>query len=352
MPKHSKTFCALPFMALDRHHQVLRPCCMNRHPDWRQYHTIDQFWNSDTLHRLRHNLENDIRDPSCYQCWDLEDKGQISVRQSVNISRAAAVDPDRPAITQVKLMTGKTCNLACMMCFSTVSSTYEQTWRGDRTWIMPEAKQRDIYYDQEMEDFIRQHAKDLRYIEVIGGEPLFNKQFLALAQWLVQQGHAEHLTLYIITNGTLLTDAMRDLFSQFMETVFVVSIDGIGLVNDYQRWPSRWSEVSDQLLRIRDGFSMSVQPTVTALNVLGLGDLHDWCNQHGIIINNMQLVEQWSQLLPHHLPQALKDLVDPRFRQFVDSDGDAAELLEFVRRWDQRRGISIVDYMPEWQGLI
>jgi len=352
MSKDSQTFCALPFMALDRHHQVLRPCCMNKHPDWHQYQTINEFWHSPTLQKIRDNLQQGVREPSCYQCWDIEDKGQTSVRQSVNISRRDGVDPENPRITQVKLMTGKTCNLACMMCFSTVSSTYEQTWKGDASWIMPVPKQREIYYDQEMEDFIRQNAQHLRYIEVIGGEPLFNKQFMALAEWLVQQGHAQHLTLYIITNGTLLTDAMVALFSQFMQTVFVVSIDGVGPVNDYQRWPSKWSDVSDKLLRIRDRFSMSVQPTVTALNVLGLGDLHDWCNSQGMVINNMQLVEQWSQLLPHHLPSALKDQVDPRFSQFVVGESDSVDLVEFVRRWDQRRGTNIVDYMPKWKGFV
>lgn len=293
-----------------------------------------------------------VRDQGCRKCWNLEDKGQISMRQSVNVSRRHCLIDDNAALRQVKLITGKTCNLSCMMCFSTVSSTYHKLWESDKLWIMPEKRQKDLGYDWNMDQYIRDHAHELEYIEVLGGEPLFSKDFFDLVHHLTCTGKSQHMTMFVITNGSIMTDAMIEMFKKFKKTVFMVSIDGVGLVNDYQRWPSRWQQIELNLLKLSNEFDVSVMPTVTALNLPYLHDLYQYCEDKNLVINNFSLVDDWPALLPINLPEKIKQKVDPRFDKLINSSGDTSVLVDFIKRWDKQRGISIVDYMPEWKNFL
>lgn len=343
------TLCALPFMAVDSKNGQYRPCCHNKDPNWHGHSDIEQYWRSDRLLHLRQNLASGVQDISCGTCWQMEQRGLTSMRQAVNLSRSLTVqDQTQPRIQQVKLVTGKHCNLACMMCFSSVSSTYHRIWRSDLNWPMPEVKTMDLEYDVVMDRYIRDNASSLKYIEALGGEPLFNKQFLNLVQHLVDVGANRHLTLFVITNGTLLTKRMQTLFSKFYKTVFAVSIDGVKAINDYQRWPSRWQEVKRNLQIISANFDMSVIPTVTALNIIGLPQLIEYCNQNNYVVNNVNLVEFWPELSPSNLPALLHRRVSDEYRNFLIGDERPDQLINFITRWDQKRGIDIRHYMPEW----
>jgi sulfatase maturation enzyme AslB (radical SAM superfamily) len=193
---------------------------------------------------------------------------------------------------------------------------------------------------------------DIEVIEVLGGEPLFNKQFIQLAESLAASGAAKHMTMIIITNGTLLTQRLIDLFQKFKKTVFAVSVDGVGPVNDYQRWPSRFVEIDKNLAMINSHFDLSLLPTVTAVNIIGLSDLYEYALSKNYMINNVEPVQHWPQLNPVNLPDQLKKLVDSRFSQFIQGSADTDGLLKFVSRWDQQRNIRIQDYMSEWINII
>jgi sulfatase maturation enzyme AslB (radical SAM superfamily) len=239
-----------------------------------------------------------------------------------------------------------------MMCFDSVSSSYEKLWSTDTTWIMPENKLKKLNYDHHMQQYILEHAGDIEVIEVLGGEPLFNKQFIQLAESLAASGAAEHMTMIIITNGTLLTQRLIDLFRKFKKTIFLVSVDGVGPVNDYQRWPSRFVEIEENLDKINSYFDLSLMLTVTAVNIIGLSDLYGYALSKNYVINNIEPVQHWPQLDPANLPDQLKKLVDSKFDYLIEKPGDTGSLLKFVSRWDQQRNIHIQDYMSEWTNII
>jgi len=238
------------------------------------------------------------------------------------------------------------------MCFDSVSSSYEKLWITDVTWIMPENKLKKLNYDHHMQQYILDHAADIEVIEVLGGEPLFNKQFIQLAESLAASGAAEHMTMMIITNGTLLTQRLIDLFRKFKKTVFAVSVDGVGLVNDYQRWPSRFVEIDKNLAMINSYFDLSLLPTVTAVNIIGLNDLYEYALSKNYTINNIEPVAHWPQLNPANLPDQLKKLVDSKFDYLIQGSADTAGLLSFVSKWDHQRNIHIQHYMSEWTDII
>jgi sulfatase maturation enzyme AslB (radical SAM superfamily) len=348
----SDTICCLPFIAVDQRQDRRGPCCQAATQHWGFFSTIEEYWHSEPLAQLRQQMINHQRAVECVHCWRAEDAGQISMRQAVNLNRQHMIDLDQPRIKQVKLNTGNTCNISCMMCFDSVSSSYEKLWSTDPTWIMPENKLKKLSYDHHMQQYILDHAADIEVIEVLGGEPLFNKQFIQLAESLAASGAAEHMTMMIITNGTLLTQRLIDLFKKFKKTVFAVSVDGVGLVNDYQRWPSQFAEISENLNKINSHFDLSLLPTVTAVNIIGLTDLYGFALSKNYAINNIEPVAHWPQLNPSNLPDQLKKLVDSNFDYLIQGSVDTDGLLKFVSQWDRQRNIHIQNYMSEWTDII
>jgi organic radical activating enzyme len=341
-------FCNFPFIAVDRHHHKYAPCCINQTFNKISFSSISDYWNSTELSELRNSFLQNQRDPGCSTCWKLDDNNKPSLRlESLN---RQPHDPFK--ITQIKLITGKTCNISCMSCFSTVSTTYENLWKNNTTWIMPDKKQKDMLYDWAADQWIRENHEQLEYIDILGGEPLFSKDFLCLLDFLVENHAAEHITLFIITNGTIVNKQLIDKIKKFKKVVFTVSIDAAGKANDYIRWGSNFDQITDNLKTLNDITDISILPTISALNVHRIHDLYDFCSKHNYTINNINLVAFWPQLDPKNLPDLLKSKVDSNFRSLVDGPGNTDSLLNFIKQWDNQRNTSIVNYMPEWAEII
>jgi molybdenum cofactor biosynthesis enzyme MoaA len=345
---NKQNFCSLPFIAVEKRHDQYAPCCLYTNSSWPTFQNIEHYWKSQDLYQLQQNHVNGIRDPGCDYCWHQEDQGFVSMRQAVNISRLSSIDISRPKIKHVKLLTGKTCNLACMMCFPSVSSTYQQLWENDKAWKIPVIKSKERVYETDIDQYIRKNASEIEYIEALGGEPLFEKDYLSLLEHLVTAGQSQHITTFTITNGTIFTERMIKLFSQFQKAIFSISVDGVGLVNDYQRWPSKWQVIEKNIDTMKDNFDISVLPTVTAVNILRLPEVYEYFQRKNIIINNFEVVRNWPMLLPVNLPDPLKNVIDTKFRGLVEGPGDPRSLIDFIKKWDKKRSITIVDYMPEW----
>lgn len=344
--------CSLPWTAVDRHQGVYRPCCLVQGPQWRPHRSLEKYWHSSELRDLRQNLLAGVRDPACQRCWSQEQQGLQSLRQSVMRDPDRRIfDPHHAKIQQVKLLTGRHCNLACMMCFPTVSSSYADLWRDQMPWSLPQAKQQVMTYDTDIDVFIRENHKDITHIEALGGEPMFSKDFLALLQYLRDVGASQRITLYIITNGTILTQNQICLLRSFRKVVFCVSLDGVGAVNEYQRWPSKWAQIEKNLEIMQRDFDITVLCTITAVNIIYVDQLESYCQARDLVLGNYGIVMHWPQLHPRNLPESLHARVPEKLRYLLSGPNDTESLLSFVSTWDQRRGIRIEDYLPEWQWI-
>ena len=130
--------CILPWIAVDRNPKTQKgkitfsPCCF--FDTSKKYRSVAEYWNSDEIKELRQYFIEDKRHPGCNQCWNAEDKGIKSLRQSVNESRLeefitrtdTTTCEDMPA--QVKYTVGNQCNLACRMCVPNSSSKVKKVW--------------------------------------------------------------------------------------------------------------------------------------------------------------------------------------------------------------------------------
>jgi MoaA/NifB/PqqE/SkfB family radical SAM enzyme len=337
-------------MAVDALKNKFSPCCFVDKSKFSKYKTIESYYESPELKNLQNNLLNNIEDNLCQACWKNEKNGVQSMRQSVLQDRSKKTNK----ITQVKLHVGSICNLACMMCFPSVSTTWNKLWR-DKNY--PETFQKNIGhkdYDQYIENYIKENINNIQYIETLGGEPLFSKRFISLLEWIINNKKSQNITLYIITNLTILPKSIIDILSYFKKVVLTVSLEGIGKVNDYIRWGSDFQDIDKNIKKAKKlGFHLSIQPTISSLNLHRLHEIYQYSESLRIPVLNLIPVHGWTSLKPINLPVYLKEKVSKKFKKFLIGEPDNENILKnFIITWDKKRNISIVDYMPEFEEFI
>jgi sulfatase maturation enzyme AslB (radical SAM superfamily) len=338
-------------MAVDALAGKFSPCCLVKKDTFKNYKTIEEYYHSSELKNLQKNLSNNFKDELCSACWSNELAGIQSMRQSVLKDRNML----SKKISQVKLHVGSTCNLACMMCFPTVSTTWKKLWQ-DKNY--PEEFQRipgHENYDYYIEDYIKKNISDIFFIETLGGEPLFSKRFILLLNWLVKKKKSQDITLYIITNLTLLPSSMIDILHNFKKVVLTVSLEGTHKINDYIRWGSSFEKIDKNIkIGLEKKFNLAILPTANSLNLHRLHELYAYGESLGIPVMNISPVQGWNSLHPANLPFYLHGKVDNRFKNLLNktTNNDQSSLKNFIKNWDKKRNISIVDYMPEFEEFI
>src|SRR6185436_5759319 len=95
------------------------------------------------------------------------------------------------------------------------------------------------------------------------------------------------MRLFVSTNGTVFRKSLMQKLSRFQKVVLALSLDGVGPLNDYIRYPARWDVILANLSAMKrwTGIELRVDPTVQAYNVLGLADLLRFCDAEGLEVS-------------------------------------------------------------------
>ena len=160
----------------------------------------------------------------------------------------------------------------------------------------------------------------LDQIHFAGGEPLIAPRMTELLQKCIDSGYAKNIVLTYNTNITQLPKSVLSLWKEFKTVKLFCSIDGFGKVNEYIRFPSKWS-VIDKNLRYLDENTQELNlsqillsTTVQAHNVLNLDQLYDYLKQFKNIVPAMNLINLYSPLYlsTQLLPNSVKKLAAER----------------------------------------
>lgn len=342
------SFCVLPFTTVDtRNNAVVGPCCKSQLQN--KYKKIEEYWSSSELKSLQLDLLNGIKNPICNKCWKIESFGLKSLRIDSN-RRFKKEFIQNPKIIELKYNPGRECNLACMMCAEAFSSKFASLWKGEIN--PPIEKIPEVENHEIVSKWIYANYHQLESLTVAGGEPLYNKRFLSMITFLIEKNVSKNIVLYITTNATVLPKLLIEKLKHFKKVIFGVSIEAVGLPNDYIRWYGNFEKIKKNIEILNKEFTVSIESTISALNVIHLPNLEKFCNDYGYYLSNSTIVEMWDELLPENLPLQLKSLVDKKYYSLLDKPGNPDTLISFIKKWDIKRNIRIADYMPEWKGII
>jgi len=149
---------------------------------------------------------------------------------------------EKPKITFLEVGFGNYCNLACLTCNSTLSTT----WHDDEVKLnnmSGKSLQRLIFpkLDNIRFEPNEETLKTLELIKFTGGEPMINPEFIRFIDLICEKGTPENISLEIYTNCSYIPSPklLKNLI-RFNTVQLNLSIDAYGPVNDYVRYGSEW----------------------------------------------------------------------------------------------------------------
>jgi len=241
------------------------------------------------------------------------------------------------------------CNLACVSCDAWSSSLWAKELGIPKTTTTI-----DVSADY----------TGAKKIYLAGGEPLIITEFIKLIEKIANSEHQPELV--INTNLTRINNNLQILLKQIKNLTLTVSVDAFESVNEYHRWPLKWSKFLQNLNWTRSiNCTIQFNSVVDAVTIL---NIHKLCSiEH--------LADQWNlsvltsppalklQNLPEHLKaQACENFskiklskfykTDPVFKSRVEhildlikQPGDAELLSLYINQIDKRRSIDHTTFL-------
>ena len=301
----TKTYCSFPFQHQYVHMSgSVRLCCatMENVTDKKgnRVHmnndSLQKIWNSDYMKDARLKMKNGELLKACTKCIDQEARGYKSMRnennEEENINNVNADGSMDTMPNSMELHFGNVCNLKCKMCGQDYSNqigkeileigkkdkdflewVYKQSgnvnnWTNnlsvEYTWFQNEKiKNRLIEYV----------SKHITRLTIIGGEPTVIPEFYALLDYCYKNNTLQNKDITIVTNLTNTNPKMTQWFSKMKYWKIWASLDGIGNITEYIRYPSNFDKVVENLnyyknlaVKLGNG-SITFSPAIQLLNI-------------------------------------------------------------------------------------
>jgi len=339
----SKYFCIQPFYTMEYNiDNTKTPCCLlkdNPSPD---------------IEKIQQDLLNDIATPACQACWDLEDQGLESDRilQNRNFDYQSNRDiklieqdchEGKNSLQSVKIWTSRKCNGACVVCdpyFSTTWGSLKQVSIENKTKSMDELNNIDW--------------ANLKQISLIGGEPLYEPRNFNILQKLIDYNNT-NCFVTMVTNGSVkLKESQINILSQLTNLNFCLSIDGIGPVHEYLRWPLKWNQLEKNIELYRSlNIDLCASYTISNMNIMYYNETVKWFKDNDIRYNH-NIVHKPAWFNVNSLPQNIKEKINSDlFSDHQDRHDILFNMfLKKIKEQDELKGISINDYLPDFVNLI
>jgi MoaA/NifB/PqqE/SkfB family radical SAM enzyme len=304
------SFCALPFghTTIDTSGNFL-VCCLHRPPIQHTVNinsdAINKWLQSEYLDQVRQSFIDGQQHPGCITCWHSENQGHASMRnrtakeyQLLGVSQA-----DRYPVN-IEVQLGNLCNLKCLMCNENSSSAIlsENIQLGINKF-----DQKDFQWQETgFENLKKIIAQGPKVLNIRGGEPFYNKQFLSILEELPAESCRQTL-LHVTTNATRWNEQWKEVIQKFKLVRIMFSIDGVDDLYEYIRYPASWEQVKsniDSICSLKNVRPL-VNCTVQNLNIGSIGSVINWCKEKNLYLQLEQLINPtWLHI--SNLPVQLK----------------------------------------------
>ena len=415
--KEGSFFCSQPFIHLYvPTYGFAHPCCsttinVKKHVSQTGLNGI---WNQPELSSLREEMANKNKErkntlKTCFRCIELENNGFKSERISynndlkedkeyqeeldkmvdfvINNPKKEYPIPKKIHTVQLKIF-GNYCNLKCLMCNPTDSSSVSEEWIAleeqtsqDQKISIEKRSGSEIpfnfplinYQNNDIDkDEFWEIIKKSKRIKLVGGETWLIKQYVQILEKCVKEGWAKDKRIFAFSNnfGYPNMQYIYDLLKEFKKVTYKCSLELWGNKNDYIRYPSKWPEVykNIKLISTLPNVSLGLAPTIGPLNigyvdefVKGAQEIETkkeinfhtitrptWYTLKSVPPN---LKEFYLDKLYSNSYDILKQIEKPlQFLEDSDNDGfNQHIMISKIKARDKLRGDNILKYFPEWK---
>lgn len=313
-------FCSLPFRSLMTFNTgEAKPCCDALSMGSQSRQSLSDIWNGDSWKDLRRSMIQDQQPAACQVCWNKEQKGFLSGRETLfdreSLLRHCSKDGTmKTGPRAISLRLGNKCNLACIMCSPLNSSLWSLEEDLYKKHMGSQELSSVAELDIQDEEFLN-ILKDIESITFIGGEPLLFKQHEQILKNLIASGKAPNIELHYFTNTTVLPQWCLDMWRQFRRIKLRSSVDGVDSIYNYIRYPADWTTIEKNVSKLSQArltnLDYSFCYVLMNLNVFSLEEMFKWRN-HFFANTEKPLIkpdyiEEPDFLRPHHLPAPIKE---------------------------------------------
>lgn len=285
-----KTVCAVPWTNLEiKSNGSISPCCkstliVGNISDI----SLEQAFHSEAMQMLRQEFISGSKPMACNGCWRDESRGLTSIRQhnTKRLKEAFLTDYiEQPKIATIDLKFQNTCNFKCRICNPGASSLFaDESRKHFDIEILPSLKWSD---SNKFIDEFNGLLCDLVNIDMYGGEPFLIKKFSQVLKTAVDTNVAKNIRLHYNSNGSVWPEEFLPYWPSFKQVDIHFSIDAVGSRFELERG-STWEQVESNILRIKNlnlpNLSISVMPTVGAMNVYYIDEVLAWAQKHNFQI--------------------------------------------------------------------
>jgi sulfatase maturation enzyme AslB (radical SAM superfamily) len=258
--------------------------------------SLHDILNSQHLKQVRQSMLQGELVKGCERCYHDEKFGGKSNRiwhtvhflknPSIKNKLDHAISNDNliSTVEYFDIRFGNLCNLACRSCYTGASSQlnreviklYDTTeisrfqainHSEDNSW-----HQTDVFRNNIVTQF---NHIDSYYMN--GGEPTIIDSNIKILQDMIVNKVSDNITISLNSNMTNTKKEFYDLLPHFKTVRFMASIDGIGQMQEYLRYPSDWHQIDANFRKLislgHQNIKIQVTPVISKINLQFITDL-------------------------------------------------------------------------------
>jgi len=395
----SKQFCMYPWIHLHAYPTgETWPCC---HAEMAvgpvgstKENTLEELWHSERMIQLRQDMLEGRDNKYCTRCYEQEQAGFFSGRQSSNKHHGHKIKDvilsDRPEfhMSYWDIRFSNLCNLSCRSCGHIFSSS----WFKDQVALAGESYADNHTalnfagkYETDIWEQLEPHLDYVEQIYFAGGEPLMMEEHYRILEELERRGRWDVRLIYNtnFTHVKLKDRLVFDYWKKFDSVAVGASLDAMGDRAEYIRKGTKWQTVEQnrkQMLDICPEVDFYISPTLSIMNALHLPDFHKSWVEKGYLKPqdlNVNILQDPAYYRIDIASEDIKQQIRQKFNQhlewlrpldklnratvgfesalnFLDTNNNSHLQLQFVQKTQQLdylRKEHILDVIPELESM-
>jgi hypothetical protein len=231
-----------------------------------EFNSYAELGSSLWLSEIKDEMARDVWPIECQRCKVTEQESGHSIRLD-SIKRDTVFKRIRNDYLIVGGVLDNVCNSACLTCNaehstkigSLTNKKYIKINNADRFWSLPQER--------------------IVHLDINGGEPSHSKNY----RWILTNLPINVKSVRLNTNGSTVLEELLTLVDRKISVTVTVSLDGIGAVHDFVRWPIKWDKFYKNLMIYKSmPIKLNLWTTVSALNVDDLPNIIAFAKEHDI----------------------------------------------------------------------
>ena len=296
------------------------------------FNSHEELEHSDWLQDIKDSMDKNHWPEECTRCQQSERVKGESIRTN-SIARHKMLKPIRSDYLIVGGVLDNVCNSACQSCNAGLSTKIGSLESKN----YPRVDNNGVFKQLPQDRIIE--------VDVNGGEPTASKNYKKLLKDLPDNVKIVRMN----TNGSRMIAELEEVLKRNVMVIVTMSLDGIGHIHDYTRWPIKWADYKKTVAAYKELqknyklLQLDMWTTVSCLNIKTLPDIinfaknkgipHDWAFLQQPSVLNVRYTNKFTSRAKHMSPNEIA----------VDVD-NSEELDRFISRQDQLREIDIKDY--------